>query len=127
MQRVERKRRAAARWLAACAVLCGLFLMHGTPASAADGCHGGQMPAMPAATAHHSPAMAEHGTADEPGAPGELCVATAPHERIHLPEPGLLAVALIVPAARAAARAPRRGPPQRSGRPLLLQVCIART
>ncbi|CAG7599173.1 conserved exported hypothetical protein [Actinacidiphila bryophytorum] len=118
-----------ARVVAACAVVWGLFLMHGAPASAAEGCHGGPMPAMSAAMTHHSPVTAGHGAAvDDPGAPGETCVATAPHERVQLPVPGLVAVvALLVTAACAQARQRRRGPPPRSGRPLLLQVCIART
>lgn len=33
-------RRGIARLLTVCAVLFGLFLMHGSPASAAEGCHG---------------------------------------------------------------------------------------
>ncbi|MER6924743.1 hypothetical protein ABT314_38445, partial [Streptomyces spiralis] len=33
-------RRGIARLLAVCAVLFGLFLMHGAPATAAEGCHG---------------------------------------------------------------------------------------
>ncbi|MDD1061023.1 hypothetical protein NMG29_22850 [Streptomyces cocklensis] len=138
------KRRGATRLLAACAVLFGLFLMHGTPASAAQGCHGA-MPAIsamsapmadaphlpvtaaPMADAAHSPATAGHRTADAPGMPGAVCVATPAHERLHLPAPALLAVALIALGAWAAPPARRRGPPPASGRPLLLQVCIART
>lgn len=41
-------RRGLARPWAVCAVLFGLFLMHGSPTAAAEGCHGG-MPAMAAA------------------------------------------------------------------------------
>ncbi|MEU2686591.1 hypothetical protein ABZ654_22460 [Streptomyces hygroscopicus] len=40
-------RRGIARLVAVCAVLLGLFLMHGAPATAAEGCHGG----MPSTTA----------------------------------------------------------------------------
>ncbi|UWE12757.1 hypothetical protein [Actinacidiphila bryophytorum] len=119
---MERNWPGVARVLAACAVLCGLFLMHGAPASAATGCHG-----MPVVAAQHA-GMGEHGPAVHTPDGGETCVSTAPHERVQLPAPPLLAVVtLLVTAVCAQARQPRRGPPPRSGRPLLLQVCIART
>ncbi|MFF5538449.1 hypothetical protein ACFY71_39370 [Streptomyces cinerochromogenes] len=138
-------RRGIARLLAVCAVLFGLFLMHGSPVSAAGGCHGSTpAPAlMPAGhdaslmtTAHTpatylpGPALQVHGTA---GMPGGLCVATVTHERVPLPVPGLLAVAAItVSAAWAPARlrtlhaSGLRGPPT-GGRDHLLRACIART
>jgi len=47
-------RRGLARLLTACAVLVGLFLMHGAPATAAEGCHG----AMPAPASAHTMADA---------------------------------------------------------------------
>ncbi|MET9450651.1 hypothetical protein [Streptomyces cinerochromogenes] len=136
-------RRGIARLLAMCAVLFGLFLMHGSPVSAAGGCHGSTPAPMPAGhdaslmtTAHTpapylpGPALQAPGTA---GMPGTLCVATVAHERVPLPVPGLLAVAAItVSAAWAPARlrAPGasglRGPPT-GGRDHLLRACIART
>ncbi|MEV8524090.1 hypothetical protein AB0451_08010 [Streptomyces sp. NPDC052000] len=138
-------RRGIARLLAVCAVLFGLFLMHGSPASAAEGCHGSMpasapMPAghaaSPMTTAHtpatHHPGPALQATAGAAGMPGALCVATPAHERIPLPAPCLLAVAAAVPVAWTPARLRAlggrglRGPPA-SGRDHLLQACIART
>jgi hypothetical protein len=138
-------RRGIARLLAVCAVLFGLFLMHGSPASAAEGCHG-SMPAPAPMTAGHdaSPMTTAHARAAHhpgpalqaaraAGMPGALCVATPAHERIPLPAPGLLAVAAVtVPAAWTPARlwalggCGRHGPPA-GGRDHLLQACIART
>lgn len=140
-------RRATARLLAVCAVLLGLFLMHGTPATAAGGCHGA-MPTMPspvpvghsaaAMTTAHVPAGQQPGpavqAANATAMPGALCVSTPARERIPLPVPGLLAVAaLAVLTAGTSARlrevggrTRRRGPPD-GGRDLLLKVCIART
>lgn len=138
-------RRGIARLLAVCAVLFGLFLMHGSPASAAEGCHG-SMPApspMPAGhdastmTTTHAPPRHQPGPALRAPAPGgmrgALCVATPAHERIPLSAPSLLAVAAVtVPAAWTTARlrvlggSGRRGPPA-GGRDHLLQACIART
>ncbi|MFI5821271.1 hypothetical protein ACIA8I_19520 [Streptomyces rishiriensis] len=138
-------RRGIAPLLAVCAVLFGLFLMHGSPASAAEGCHG-SMPAlapMPVghgaspmttahapATHHPSPALRVAGAS---GMPGALCVATPAHERIPLPAPGLLAVAAVTawaawtPAGlRVLGGSGLRGPPA-DGRDHLLQACIART
>ncbi|MGW7261612.1 hypothetical protein [Streptomyces sp. NPDC054834] len=138
-------RRGIARLLAVCAVLFGLFLMHGSPASAAEGCHGAMpapapMPvghdASPMVTAHAparhhpGPALQAAGTA---GMPGTLCVATPAHERTLLSAPGLLAVAAVTVVAawtparlRALGGSGLRGPPA-SGRDHLLQACIART
>ncbi|MGD1221406.1 hypothetical protein AB9Q10_23595 [Streptomyces krungchingensis] len=132
-----------ARLLAVCAVLFGLFLMHGSPASAAEGCHD-SMPApapMPAGhaaspmTTAHAPGTHHPGpalqAAETAAMPGALCVATLAHERIPLSAPGLLTVAAVaVLWAPAWLGAPRggglRGPPG-SGRDHLLKACIART
>ncbi|KUN09208.1 hypothetical protein AQI95_05005 [Streptomyces yokosukanensis] len=147
MDRTRAGRRDIARLLAVCAVLIGVFLMHGAPATAAEGCHDATpaMAAAPAAHGHHAapiPAAASPvhasgpavGAAAATGTAGTLCVSTPAHERFPLPAPGLLAVAgagalaLWVSARlRAAADGTgRRGPPAR-GRDLLLQVCVART
>lgn len=136
-----------ARLLAVCAVLFGLFLMHGAPATAAEGCHGAMttVATSPMAAGHDATVMttaapAAHGPSTTARAahtsrmPGTLCVSTPAHERTPLPAPGLLAVAgaavlaLGTPAGlRAAADGTgRRGPPA-GGRDLLRQVCIART
>ncbi|MGW5664012.1 hypothetical protein ACWEWG_28675 [Streptomyces sp. NPDC003758] len=140
-------RRGVARLLAVCAVLFGLFLMHGAPATAAEGCHGVMtaVASSPVAAGHDAAVMdtaapAGHGpgptvrAADTSRMSGMLCVSTPAHERTPLPAPGLLAVAggaalaLWTPARlrAAAGRTGRRGPPG-GGRDLLLQVCIART
>ncbi|WP_405009696.1 hypothetical protein [Kitasatospora sp. NBC_01539] len=149
------ERRPAGLLLSVCALLLGLFLMHGAPSSAA-GCHGTAAertagePA-PAAMAHagrldHTEggvaAQAAADTADDvaarPGfvgmAGGELCVSTPAHGRSTPTPPTLLAVlGLDVLVGRAVLRAPagrgfprRRGPP-RAGRAVLTQVCISRT
>ncbi|MQY40709.1 hypothetical protein SRB17_87420 [Streptomyces sp. RB17] len=139
-------RRGVARLLAVCAVLFGLFLMHGAPATAAEGCHGAMPAASPMSSGHDAAALlmahapTGHGpgpavrAADVSGMPGVLCVSTPAHERTPLPAPGLLAVAgaaVLVPwtltrLRAAAGESGRRGPPD-GGRDLLLQVCIART
>ncbi|MFD5515716.1 hypothetical protein [Streptomyces sp. NPDC127066] len=135
------------RLLAVCAVLFGLFFMHGAPATAAGGCHGA-MPALSSpmsdghdvapATMGHAPDAHQPGLtvrhADASGMSGVLCVSTPASKRIALPTPSLLAVAAVtvpafwMPAGLRAAvgRTGRRGPPT-SGQDLLLQVCIART
>jgi hypothetical protein len=147
------RRRQPARLAVLVAVLLGLFLMHGGPASAESGCHGAMPgmaathhePAAPAGTAAHDAghsAMAgasDHAVqaADKATAPtahsmrGALCVATTP--RSALPMPPLSAVALVLPVAvllpgvrRIYDGTRRRGPPP-CGRQLLLQVCVART
>lgn len=131
---------AAMRPALLCAVLLGLFLMHGGPAAADGGCHG----AMTApALVGHEPAMTEHATAD-PAAPahpapqatavtnGSLCVSTPPRSVVLLPALALTAVLFagtspLPGPARAGLFASRRRGPPRSGRVLLLQVCITRT
>ncbi|MET8635252.1 hypothetical protein ABZX69_44315 [Streptomyces sp. NPDC004074] len=139
--------RGVTRALAVCAVLFGLFLMHGAPATAAGGCHGA-MPAMPspmpgghdaaATTLAHTPDAHQPGLrvrhVDASGMPGVLCVSTLASKRIPLSAPGLFAVAAVAVLAvwmppglwAAVSRTGRRGPPS-GGRDLLLQVCIAQT
>ncbi|MFJ2894926.1 hypothetical protein ACIO87_08575 [Streptomyces sp. NPDC087218] len=141
------------RLLVLCAVLCGLFLMHGAPVGAAGGCHdamttarepSGPLPAEPMEMAAHAAVPTEpsgHAAARYGGGParaagdlfsasGESCVFTQSRDRVL---PLLLALGLVVLAVRgvtgrrAAVRGPeRRGPPF-GGRDLLLQVCVART
>ncbi|MFJ7948763.1 hypothetical protein ACIQ6K_34805 [Streptomyces sp. NPDC096354] len=141
-------RQGIARLLAVCAVLLGLFFMHGAPATAAEGCHGtmtasaaslmtGGHDATMTTTVHapasHGPGSTVRAT-DASGMPGTLCVSTPAHERIPLPAPGMLAVAgAAVLALRTVLRlraafggTGRRGPPE-GGRDLLLKVCTART
>jgi hypothetical protein len=140
-------RRAVARLLAVCAVLFGLFLMHGAPATAAPGCHGET--AASALTPHHAQVSGHHADAATapaagarapqavPSAPsagdGSVCVAVAPRERLLAPVVWVLAaLALVVFYAgagsgwwAAARQVARRGPPD-GGRELLLRVCTAR-
>ncbi|MGV9625726.1 hypothetical protein ACWDTB_03960, partial [Streptomyces sp. NPDC003487] len=54
-------RRGIARLLAVCAVLFGLFLMHGAPATAAEGCHGAMSTMAASMTGGHD-AAAPHAT-----------------------------------------------------------------
>ncbi|MFD3931017.1 hypothetical protein [Streptomyces sp. NPDC058614] len=140
----------APRLLALCAVLFGLFLMHGAPVNAVGGCHGeGVMPAPVSMPAHSGHAAAQGEQAGVPAVSlttattattamtamsGELCVSTPARDRLPLPATGLLAglglVGLVVwgLAGRPSAMwgPARRGPPS-GGRDFLLQVCVART
>lgn len=129
------------RLLTLCAILLGLFLMHGSPAAAVDGCHGRTGTAVvmhdghESATASAGPTRTRPGTlraTDDMAPHGTLCVATPAEQRIPLPMAPFTALfALAALAAWAVHRAGRpggtgrRGPP--GGRGLLLQVCIART
>jgi hypothetical protein len=138
------RRRGPARLLAVCAVL-GLFLMHGAPASAAEGCSGD--PTLTSAV-HHSDATprllpAAHAAMAHPdtsgawamsgaGEHGAQCVAISAPDRLPLPVPALVtAVALASLTAWCLYRAfgwdrrRHRGP--LGGRQLLLQVRVART
>jgi hypothetical protein len=139
-------RRGVARLLAVCGVLFGLFLMHGAPATAAEGCHGAMTAVSPMTAGHDVAVMLTnraptgHGSgpavraAGVSGMPGALCVSTPAHERAPLPAPGLLAVAgaaglalwTLTRLRAAVGGTGRRGPPD-GGRDLLLQVCVART
>ncbi|MFF7969786.1 hypothetical protein [Streptomyces sp. NPDC007905] len=143
------RRPGTARLLALCAVLLGLFLMHGAPATAADGCHGAVgaaasvhegheghevqafpkvsdralLPHADGAQAHAVKGMSSHGT---------MCVAIPAQNDIPVPVAPLVGVAALAVLAAWALRwawnpdgTRRRGPP--GGRGLLLQVCIART
>ncbi|MFG2123464.1 hypothetical protein [Streptomyces sp. NPDC048710] len=138
----ERTRRpGTTRLLTLCAILLGLFLMHGSPAAAVDGCHGRTGPAVvmhdghESATAPAEPARTLPDTlraTDDMAPHGTLCVATPAEQRIPLPMApltGLFALSALAAWAVHRARRPggtgRRGPP--GGRGLLLQVCIART
>jgi hypothetical protein len=141
--------RALARLLTACAVLFGLFLMHGSPASAATGCHAAMQEQHATAPVEHA-AHGEHGAAAGmvpaasptsvhmgaqaiTGGHGVQCVATAARDRLPLPTIWLLvAVAFAGLAGWALVRwrlvaggAGRRGPPGH-GRDLLLRMCVAR-
>ncbi|MDF6045164.1 hypothetical protein LRD69_24045 [Streptomyces sp. JH14] len=148
------RRAGTARLIAVCVALLGLFLMHGAPASAAGGCHEG-MTAAAAPSAEHAAhtgsgsaaaaadtAVVHHFEAAAPKEPavadsaagvhGTSCVSTAPRVQIPLPAGALvLAIAITLLAAGSLhagwtlGRTGRRGPP--GGRPLLLNVCIART
>ncbi|MFJ9864222.1 hypothetical protein [Streptomyces sp. NPDC101165] len=135
------RRPGITRLLTLCAILLGLFLMHGSPAATVDGCHGRTGSAVvmhdghESATASAEPAGTRPGilrAADDMAAHGKLCVATPAEQRIPLPVVPLTALfALAALATWAVHRAwrpggtGRRGPP--GGRGLLLQVCIART
>ncbi|MCX5302703.1 hypothetical protein OG304_04445 [Streptomyces sp. NBC_00160] len=132
-------RRGIARLLTLCAVLLGLFLMHGAPANAAEGCHG-QMTAT--AAVHEAPAVAattamthsgDQQAADTPAAHGgALCVSTPARDETPLPAGALTAIIGVLAVGYLAFRpwlggTGRRGPPPPGRRSLLLQVCIART
>ncbi|MFE6741454.1 hypothetical protein [Streptomyces tubercidicus] len=138
---VQARGRDTARLLALCAVLLGLFLMHGAPATAAGGCHG--VMSTPAGT-HENPAAMQSAAAPmaHPGlqqasAPtpmdGTTCVSTPARDETPLAAPGLMAVVAVLAALFLAGRplvpgrTGRHGPPPPGGRSLLLQMCIART
>ncbi|WP_327321715.1 hypothetical protein OG735_03900 [Streptomyces sp. NBC_01210] len=127
---------------AVCAVLLGLFLMHGAPATTTAGCHGAMSAPVPmhkdhavaSMTSAATTAMAHPGAAQASDASvthGALCASTPARDRTPLPMTGLVTVIALAAAwsltGRPAAlgRTGRRGPPT-GGRSLLLQVCIAR-
>lgn len=139
MDRGRTRTPGTSRLLVLCAVLCGLFLMHGAPASAAEGCHDamGTSAATPMSTtiadghlAVRGGHEAAHVAAAVPATNGESCVFTHARDRVLplLMAWGLVLLAIGVLAGhRTAVRGPaRRGPPF-AGRDLLLQVCVART
>ncbi len=151
--RSARASRAAARLLLLCAVLAGLFLMHGAPGSA-HGCHGAVrtdavlMDAVRTDAAQAMPPQAHAHAAVHPALPAApavpatgtlrahgdrtLCVATKTRDGVPLPAPGpaVAGALLALPAAVSRLFGRRadspRGPPC-AGRRLLLQVCVART
>ncbi|SDP43178.1 hypothetical protein [Actinacidiphila guanduensis] len=118
--------RGFARLLMVCAVLAGLFFMHGSPTAAAEGCHGALPTALPgaaapmstsmgegegegttavAARADSSPAMPRPGTAltapaVHAGAPsmahGAMCVSTPARARFLLPAHTLLVAVAVL-------------------------------
>ncbi|MGW1868954.1 hypothetical protein ACWCPS_25775 [Streptomyces mauvecolor] len=140
------------RLLVLCAVLFGLFLMHGAPATAAEGCHGvmSAPTGMRDGLATTSSASASSAAAESAAAPvmthtgvqrasgtaamgGETCLSTPARDGIPRPMAALAAVITVMAGLFLAGRSPaagpagRRGPPPPGGRSLLLQVCIART
>lgn len=136
-----------------CAVLLGLFFMHGAPASAVDGCHGAtpagsmaephDLVAVPSTDAVDAMAMhsamtptstraAAHSASEVTGTHGTTCVSTPVRDRTPLPTGSLPALVAVLAAALLArpvflGSTGRRGPPPPGGRSLLLQVCVART
>ncbi|MGK4584862.1 hypothetical protein [Kitasatospora sp. HPMI-4] len=137
------RRPGVTRLLAVCAVLLGLFLMHGSPTSALGECHGGMAASAPMPDGHAmagpvlagDPAKPFAHTGAMPQAGGSECVSTPARDRLPAPATGSVAGAVILafsagllragrPPGRSSHR--RRGPPA-GGRGLLLQVCVART
>ncbi|MFG3051024.1 hypothetical protein ACGFZP_08740 [Kitasatospora sp. NPDC048239] len=142
-----------ARLLLLCALLAGLFLMHGSPTSA-GGCHearpaeAAQAAADPhrqhgAPGAQHSASAAPdgphgsdgprvHGGGLRAGASADSCVATRDRDGAGAPAPAVPALA-VGPTAPTALAGPYRrtsdGPraPPAAGRRLLLQLGVART
>ena len=140
----ETRRPRWPRWALACALLLGLFLMHGAPVSAA-GCHdamAGMSPVAGAAVAGHmhtqAPGlgMSSHGKANAAASVltgGGLCVSIEAPRGVGLPAVLLLAVLVgswylpkMVPWTIGRGGS-RRGDPPDGGRGLLLRVCVART
>lgn len=124
--------RGAARWAVLCALLLGLFLMHGSPASAA-GCH----PAGTGPRTAGAPVAGAMGGEHRPvvtvpmghGSSAASCVSVQARDRVPLAAPG---AALpwtpprppVAATVREAAAEGGRAPP--GGRELLLRVCVAR-
>ncbi|MGW6151707.1 hypothetical protein ACWFRM_01025 [Streptomyces sp. NPDC055144] len=138
------RRKGIARLLALCAVLLGLFLMHGAPANAAEGCHGAISAPAALSTEHAGTAMAStpssvmtHAAAQQASAMsvmgGAMCLSTPARDFTTLQVVGLMAVVAVLAVLPvvgrpvALGRTGRRGPPTPGGRSLLLQVCVART
>ncbi|SEG92798.1 hypothetical protein SAMN05216223_126100 [Actinacidiphila yanglinensis] len=135
------------RLLAVCALLAGLFLMHGSPAAAAGGCHGampstmaapmsagGASGAAPASLPSGGHAPAGHAAGGhEPGSPswtgpavraaapsmahGGSCVSTPAREHSALPIDGLVVVVAALAAAGIAELVVVRGRTRRRGPP----------
>ncbi|MFI9330529.1 hypothetical protein ACIGZJ_23670 [Kitasatospora sp. NPDC052868] len=148
--------RAVARLLLLCALLAGLFLMHGSPTSA-GGCHeprptgaaraaadphrqhgapGAQHSASTALDGPHGPDGSDgpraHGGGLRAAASADSCVATRDRDGAGAPAPAVPALA-VGPTAPTALAGPYRrtsdGPraPPAAGRRLLLQLGVART
>ncbi|MEU5388842.1 hypothetical protein [Kitasatospora cineracea] len=143
--------RTAARWAVQCALLLGLFLMHGSPASA-TGCHPASaspsVSASPSPSASPSaspPAPAPHAATghtrpreDRPsanptmghGSSAAACVSTQARDRVPVPAPGAALpphpplLPLTGPGPAGVERG-GRAPPD-GGRELLIRVCVAR-
>ncbi|MFI6847091.1 hypothetical protein OG535_20510 [Kitasatospora sp. NBC_00085] len=130
--------RATARLLLLCALLAGLFLMHGSPTSA-GGCHEPEPSAAVAA-----PVLVQHHGGPDTGPslagprthggdrPAVSCVSARDRDGAQLPAPGpqaLAPAALPLAALAGPHRRPAGGPraPPAAGRHLLLRVCVART
>jgi hypothetical protein len=137
--------RGFARLLMVCAVLAGLFLMHGSPAAAAEGCHGALPTALPGAAAPMSMSMSmDEGTtaaaarADSPpamprpgtalaapavhaGAPsmahGAMCVSTPARARFLLPAHTLLVAVAVLAVTALGGRAAGRARARRGQPP----------
>jgi hypothetical protein len=90
--------RGFARLLMVCAVLAGLFLMHGSPAAAAEGCHGALPAALPGAAAPMSMSMSM-GEGEGEGE-GTTAAAARADSSPAMPQPG---TALAAPAVHAGA------------------------
>ncbi|MFJ2633446.1 hypothetical protein ACIO6U_16130 [Streptomyces sp. NPDC087422] len=138
------------RLLAVCAVLLGLFFMHGAPASASEGCHGAPMAmsmgtdmgiarmsttAPVAATTHSTPHVRPQAPAPHVAKTGSGGTCWATPVRARAPLTGWAQVAFAVPpllgaglaaSGTAPSRDRRRAPPP-GGRAILLRVCVART
>ncbi|WBP85104.1 DUF6153 family protein [Kitasatospora cathayae] len=146
MNRRHPQRPGIVRLLAVCAVLLGLFLMHGLPTAAAEGCHtdgAAATAAMPGTTMSDPPTGNEavapagvhpavHHGSDVRSA-GTLCSSTPGRDRIALPAMALIAIVSVwgglwqLPLRVTGFLARRRRGPPDGGRELLQKVCIART
>ncbi|MET9403268.1 hypothetical protein [Kitasatospora sp. NPDC002965] len=134
---------AVARSLLLCALLAGLFLMHGSP-TAAGGCHAPAVPSVPTVAGHHHAPDAPDGPpGSDPRAAGPRtahgdapqaasCVTARDRDGAGLPASPLSAGAAVVLIALRPPDGPRgrradgpRAPP--AGRRLLSQVCVSRT
>ncbi|AUG78697.1 hypothetical protein CFP65_3924 [Kitasatospora sp. MMS16-BH015] len=132
---MARERRALTRLYVLCAVLAGLFLMHGSPASAASGCH--RTSAETVRSMPHHAMVADRSTEGPEAAPGEgghghageVCLATPGRDGqpVATPGPAPITVPAALPALGGGAVVDgaegSRAPPE----DLLLKVCVART
>jgi len=91
--------RGFARLLMVCAVLAGLFLMHGSPTAAAEGCHGALPTALPSAAAPMLMSM----PMGEGEGEGTTAVAARADSSPAMPRPGTALTTLAAPAVHAGA------------------------